>query len=661
MKSWDSFEFMIIADNEKESQNMLQLTRPKEGELMQLGILGQYYKFNGCQILYVSDLHLDNILAESKCKSKKDVDAVLRRIGQKLDKSYKEYANFFADGNVVVILDGDITHSPYLFEQFTKMQYRFLEKTVIILGNHELWAYPGLTINEIVTKYRGLSSVPILHNEIILFQDIIYNKNQVTQDVSYFPRTLSYESVMNQSVDELSKQMLSARIIMLAGIGFSGCNDEFNANNGIYRSTLSREQEIAESEIFAELYDRFIAATKAIKDRVVIVATHMPIDDWKKSPLYEDGIIYLSGHTHKNFFHDDGMIRIYADNQNGYHGRNPSFKCIYSDDIYDPFLSYKDGIYEITKYDYILFYRAKKMSMQMNGEYENIYMLKKNNHYCFLARLKSGKLSILNGGRGSTLLIKDINYYYDQMEEEIEQISSPLSQYTSIQKQISETIKSFGGEGRIHGCIVDIDFYNHIYVNPIDLTVKGYYAKDMVRKWVYNSIPALLEEHSPVLYKNYLHMLENRSPNELVPFATNDESTNPAGVEYFETDIYRASRDISKMQKIHNNVLCYWNDNILDAKDKYIEYAKKRSKRESPALTEGGVVPDAENSNHECKKGASMKQKYLGITRVMKCGLSATLIGHINYKNITIQFEDGLIKHGVRMDQFMNGEVSHDN
>ena len=119
MKFWDSFEFSIIADNEKESQNMLQLTRPKEGEQMQLGLLGQYYKFNGCQILYISDLHLDNILAESKCKSKEGVNTVLRRVGQKLDNSYKEYANFLADGNVVVILDGDITHSPYLFEQFT--------------------------------------------------------------------------------------------------------------------------------------------------------------------------------------------------------------------------------------------------------------------------------------------------------------------------------------------------------------------------------------------------------------------------------------------------------------------------------------------------------------------------------------------------------------
>lgn len=60
------------------------------------------------------------------------------------------------------------------------------------------------------------------------------------------------------------------------------------------------------------------------------------------------------------------------------------------------------------------------------------------------------------------------------------------------------------------------------------------------------------------------------------------------------------------------------------------------------------------------KKGASLKEEYLGITRRMNCGMSATVIAHINYKNITIQFEDGLIKNGVRMDDFMNGKVPHD-
>ena len=659
MKNDNMFDFEIIANNEKESYSVLQMQRPKEGELIQVGLFKPFYKFDGCQILYHSDLHLDNIIAASKCESMDDVHAVLERVGKELDKSYEEYANRFADDNVVVIIDGDITHSPHLFESFTGMRFRFLRKAFIILGNHELWEFPGSTVNEIVAEYIELSSVPILNNEILIFEDSVADKNQALQYVCYHTRRLSYDAVMNLSTDELSKQMHSARMILLAGIGFSGCNNSFNANNGIYRDTLSREQEIIESEKFATLYDRFIAATRAVKDRVLVVATHMPIDDWKKNPTYEDGVVYISGHTHRNFFHDDGIQRVYADNQNGYFGRHPSFKCIYCDDIFDPFISYEDGIYEITKFDYILFYRARRMSMQLSREYSTIYLLKKNNNYCFLARLKSGKLSILNGGRGNSLSVKDVDYYYNLMDEMVDTVTSPLNQYTSIQKQISDAVKSFGGLGRIHGCIVDIDFYNHIYVNPFDLTIKGYYALDMVKKWVYTSIPAMLEKHSPNLYRNYQQLLETQSENALIPLVPKNRLESQPGEEYFETDIYKASREISRMQKIYNNILCYWNDSLIDQKGKYLEYTKKRQSRSISPMKDREET-SAGKKPVKRKKGASLKEEYLGITRRMNCGMNATVIDHINYKNITIQFEDGFIKHGVRMDDFMNGKVPYD-
>ena len=659
MKNDNMFDFEIIANNEKESYSVLQMQRPKEGELIQVGLFKPFYKFDGCQILYLSDLHLDNIIAASKCESMDDVHAVLERVGKELDKSYEEYANRFADDNIVVIIDGDITHSPHLFESFTGMRFRFLRKAFIILGNHELWEFPGSTVNEIVAEYIELSSVPILNNEIIIFEDSVADKNQALQYVCYHTRRLSYDAVMNLSTDELSKQMHSARMILLAGIGFSGCNNSFNANNGIYRDTLSREQEIIESEKFATLYDRFIAATRAVKDRVLVVATHMPIDDWKKNPTYEDGVVYISGHTHRNFFHDDGIQRVYADNQNGYFGRHPSFKCIYCDDIFDPFISYEDGIYEITKFDYILFYRARRMSMQLSREYSTIYLLKKNNNYCFLARLKSGKLSILNGGRGNSLSVKDVDYYYNLMDEMVDTVTSPLNQYTSIQKQISDAVKSFGGLGRIHGCIVDIDFYNHIYVNPFDLTIKGYYALDMVKKWVYTSIPAMLEKHSPNLYRNYQQLLETQSENALIPLVPKNRLESQPGEEYFETDIYKASREISRMQKIYNNILCYWNDSLIDQKGKYLEYTKKRQSRSISPMKDREET-SAGKKPVKRKKGASLKEEYLGITRRMNCGMNATVIDHINYKNITIQFEDGFIKHSVRMDDFMNGKVPYD-
>lgn len=188
-----------------------------------------------------------------------------------------------------------------------------------------------------------------------------------------------------------------------------------------------------------------------------------------------------------------------------------------------------------------------------------------------MARLASGKLGILNGGSVIALPSKDVNYYFDRMEKIVDRVSNPLRQYTQVQTELSEAIKSFGGTGNIHGCIVDIDWFNHIYVNPVDLTMTPYYAVDMVRKWVYDSVPLMLENHSPDLYLNYQRLLESKSENALIPVSTNQIACMPDGTEYFETDIYRASRVISKMQKLNNNVLTFWNDGLLDAEDRYVE------------------------------------------------------------------------------------------
>ncbi len=48
---------------------------------------------------------------------------------------------------------------------------RILEKALIIPGNHELWAYPGLTVEEIVEKYSELTRILVIQNEIVLFED----------------------------------------------------------------------------------------------------------------------------------------------------------------------------------------------------------------------------------------------------------------------------------------------------------------------------------------------------------------------------------------------------------------------------------------------------------------------------------------------------------
>lgn len=565
LETIDTTEFDKTAQNEKESQPILKAFRPKEGELISSESLFPRYRYDGGQILYLTDLHLDHIIYAAKCKTIGDVQAVLDRIGKNLDKSYREYVSL-SDDNVVVVIGGDIAHSPVIFEQFLALKYRFLRKSIILLGNHELWAYPGLSVDEVVDKYRELTPehVTIAYNEIILFEDKFSNQNYASEYIDYNIRSISYDEAMNMTANELSNEMQAARIAMLTGIGFSGRNPTFNADNGIYRDTVSREMEITETIKFDTLYKHFIAATRLVSGRVLVVATHMPLDCWSEIPIYVNDIIYISGHTHRNYFHDDGVQRVYADNQNGYRGRHPTFKCIYIDDVYDPFITFAEGIYDITKKDYIRFYQARKMNMQLNRDYENIYMLKRNGYYCFLARLKSGKLSILNGGRGSSVSVPDVEFYYQQMDKQIEGLLAPLKQYTALQKQVSDAVKSFGGSGSIHGCIVDIDYYNHIYVNPYDLTIKGYYALNMIVKWVYNSIPVLLKSHSPELYKNFERLPQSDLKRAIFPLETKELLTEQEGELYLETDIYRASREISKIQRLHNNVLTVWSDSLFE-------------------------------------------------------------------------------------------------
>ena len=81
----------------------------------------------------------------------------------------------------------------------------------------------------------------------------------------------------------------------------------------------------------------------------------------------------------------------------------------------------------------------------------------------FVLQNSDRKLSILNGGVLNRLEYKDINYYFNKMDEIILYIKNPLDQYTEYQKQISEAIKTIGGRGTIHGSIVDIAFFNHIF------------------------------------------------------------------------------------------------------------------------------------------------------------------------------------------------------
>ncbi|MBR5251750.1 MAG: metallophosphoesterase [Oscillospiraceae bacterium] len=511
--------FNNVQENEEETALVLKNDRTEQSG---------YEQNDGEQkVYYITDLHIMHRLQHAKCKTYEDCVYVMQSI---IDDIFTEEIR-----GKILLIGGDVASDFSVYRIFIKMIRNTIDrnhlyvKVVFVLGNHEMWDFQGETMDEIVEKYRRILSengMYLLQNEI-LYQD----------------ENNSLLFVPQQEIDvltdiELRERLRKARTLFVGGVGFSAYNEEFNADNGVYRKTLSREEEKHEGSVFEALYDRVCSC---LSDKNIIVLTHMPFEDWCKNKSHQEGFVYVSGHNHRNYFYDDGVIRVYADNQVGYKSESMHLKYLYIYNTYDWFSDYEDGIHQITREDYINFHRGNRITITFNREINKLYMLKRNGYYCFIHQNRSNKLSILNGGSLKSLSYKDIQWYYDNMDAEIAFIKKPLEKYQNIQLKLAEEIKKIGGWGSIHGAIVDIDFYNHIYVNPHDLKVTPYFAYDMVMKYAYQSVPALLKSKCPLLYMNYTKLLADKNSEAMV-IRTEGSELSVKPELYKATDIYSASR-----------------------------------------------------------------------------------------------------------------------
>ena len=540
--------FDLTKNNEQKTNIALKETR-NEMDLMDNG--EKYIDYNINRIYYISDLHLMHKIQNADCKSEEDIVYVIGKIVRSIIK----------ESGRILLIGGDVSSRYTIFELFIRMLRSELDKgyinkkVIFVLGNHEFWDFSNLSIDQIVAKYSKLLSDNGMY---LLFNGLFYI-NEIN-DVGI----ISYDDLKRYSNNLLIDKLKHTRIVIFGATGFSGFNDSFNSINGIYRNTIDRNTEIAESKKTKKLYEKL---RSVLIKKNTIIFTHMPKIDWCGDENYEEKFVYVSGHTHWNQFYDDGIKRIYADNQIGYDNNNPHIKDFLIDDDYDCFYDYDDGIYEITRQQYKDFYRGKNVKMTFEREVNIIYMLKKKGYYCFIHKTKNGSYMMLNGGRYKRLEKRDINYYYENMDNVISRINEPLNKYECVQKCIAGEIKKIGGDGKIHGCIVDIDWYNHIYINPFDFSVVAYWAENMVNKQVYKNIPELLKCECPQLYLKYQSLIEKSEFKYLVPVQKNKEIKSRF---YGETDIYWASREISKMQRIDKKILCIWieehikNNKLLD-------------------------------------------------------------------------------------------------
>lgn len=546
IKSFDDVE-----QNEKETALVLQTSRELAEETARRDLLSFDGSLNyKCQrVHYISDIHLMHRIQNSGCRSKEDIIYVVQKIANTIGN----------EAGSLLLINGDVASDFSIFQLFVKILSKTLHQNTLVvftLGNHELWSFPGDQIDQIISKYRAVLDkygMYLLHNDLLYRED-----HGPFADPHTATHLIKYHDLCQMNETQIADCLRSARYVILGGLGFSGYNMEFNADNGIYRMTIDRATEIKETKIFEDLYDHL---HPILSKKNTIILTHTPKKDWCQEASPDKNYLYVSGHTHRNFFHDDGEYRVYSDNQIGYHNDTLHLKTFLIDNDYDCFSDYDNGIFEITSQQYNDFYRGKNISMTFQREVNVLYMLKRNGYYCFIHKSKSGSLTILNGGAMKKLGIQDIQYYYDNMDAMISTIETPLDKFTSFQKYIADMVKRIGGVGTIHGSIIDIDYYNHIYVNPVDLSITGYWAADIINKIVYPSIPALLEKNCPTIFVEYVKLLEEHSEILLAPKQQTSVAILPQ--MYLDTDIYKASREIKKMQKLSSNILCSWYEDAL--------------------------------------------------------------------------------------------------
>ena len=532
----------VPALKQSEENELLPITEP----LSPQNLCGDWKEANQYhKIYYISDIHVSHKISNANCRSAEDERYIIQKIVDCIRRDLKRWQEL--GSKKIILFDGDTASSFSHFEMFVKTLWSAIlneYNVVFTLGNHEYWDENGERIEEIVEKYRNLLNeynMYLLHNNILYEQD--FNIEEITQ-----------EELNAIGEKELSERFTKARLILFGGTGFAGYNKAFNADAGLYQTAIDRQHEIDETRRFEKLYKK---VCKCLHGKRVVILTHMPLTDWCAEQKYENGFVYISGHTHRDFYYDDGDQRIYADNQVGYNQKSCKLKFLYLEDDYDIFETYEDGIYELEREDYQQFLIGKNIIAKFTREFKKLFMLKKNGVYMFVLQSARDTLSLLNGGKHEKLLYKDINYYYENMDGVVARINEPLNKYSALQKQVSSEIKAIGGSGHIHGAIVDIDWFNHIYVNPIDSKLTPYFALSMTRKWVYPTFRLLLKEKCPSEYNNYIKFIgEQPKASVNLPAIRNNREIRFSG----ETDIYKASRIINKMQKLNRGILCVWID-----------------------------------------------------------------------------------------------------
>lgn len=330
-------------------------------------------------------------------------------------------------------------------------RHSYLPNVFVTLGNHE---------------YMGFSNID---------SAITFYQNSLTKFGIHF---LHNNFISNE------------KILIYGGTGFAKYDFKYNANTIACCKNFSREDECKETELFERGYQSALSFAKE-NGLCFLCASHYPISACLNG-MYDREAIYFTGHTHNNSLIKAENVVIYADNQIGYRTKKIQFKIATTGLEKNPYIDAPDGLYQTTIKDYLQFYRYLGENIgQGNCLYQKcqdnkayLYVIKRKGYYGFFILTHSGQskgISIVDGGKTKRLTSStDLNWICDNFDIVLHKYLQVLLPFRKMQEQLSEELKTLGFDndkcGTIHGCIVDIDFYHHIMLNPFENKITLYYS-----------------------------------------------------------------------------------------------------------------------------------------------------------------------------------------
>ena len=282
---------------------------------------------------------------------------------------------------------------------------------------------------------------------------------------------------------------------------------------------------------------------------------------------------------------------------------------------------FEDGIHDISIDDYFTYLLGVSSDRERpKFPYtESVLFLKNSGFIMFISVSPSGELSILHGGHIKKL-DKPAKYYYDNLPKYANIVLSVFTPYWEFLERLGKNLRlvepsiellqrdkyekvkmlqqSTGRElisfekyvskhdwdnesaitrfdGKVHGCIVDLDYNNHVYVNPYDGTVTPYFAESMVSKFVYPNLASLIADKRPEMLPGFINWRGDASA-----LMSGKSSIQPESLELLlsdtiienkqmvcDTGMYSASRIMRGLQYTYDrNLVCDWYDDILYSK-----------------------------------------------------------------------------------------------